>query len=227
MKKSISITILLSAILCSNLFSQNIGIDTTAVNLTISLPDTINLNDNYNHRITIENKSAASFTGTIWLITAVDTGGGIMENDSIGPIFVGNFNQNDTIGIPYNEVYNFGNNYKLGGNIVVVWPIMQGCSSCTTADSLYKNVFILTPTSINQNDNNFTYKIYPNPVKNELYIYNSSINNGFITILDVTGKTVKQTNLKSSVNLSFLPKGLYFIRIRDDKNEYIHKLIKE
>lgn len=228
MKKILIHTItLISVMLISfSSYSQSLGIDTAAPNL-ISLPDTINLNDNYNHSITVQNKSAIPFSGTIWLMAAVDTGTGIIGIDSVGFATVTNFGLNDTLSINYNETYGFANDYKLGGNIVVVWPIAANCPSCSTSDSLYQDVFILNPSTINEIKKN-AGKIYPNPTTGILNLqFENSITPLEINIYDLSGRRVFYSPYSPFIDISRLNKGVYVVRLLFKEEEIHFKLIKE
>ncbi len=78
-----------------------------------------------------------------------------------------------------------------------------------------------TITGINEiSSNNIT--VYPNPVKDKLYIYTE--NNKTLTIYNQLGQAVKNTTITSDViDVSDLNKGIYFIQLN---NNYI-KFIKE
>lgn len=217
---------LLSLMFCLSSKAQNIGIDTTAFNLN-SLPDTINLNDNYNHTITVQNKSAIPYTGNIKLYAAIDSAGTIISADSVGVVFVSNFGLNDTVSISYNENYTLLNDYKLGGNIVVVWPIAD---FATTADSLSKNVYIKNPISVSEtfliNDD---LLIYPNPVKNNLFIKNIHRKTDVkqVRIFDIHGKLVLKDHYSSPFNVELLGTGIYFLELEFiDHSKYQYKIIK-
>jgi hypothetical protein len=209
--------------------SQNLGIDTASMNLA-SLPDTINLNDNYNHTIGIRNYNSTPLTGTIYLVAGVDTSGtGILNSiDTVGSVAVINFGLNDTVGISYNENYNLINGYRLGGNIVVVWPV---AGSGSVVDSLFKNVYILNPLTTNESSwLKDQIIVYPNPANNFLFLKNNTSINTVkrVRILDINGKVIFTENFSSRINISQLTKGVYFLTLLLKNEEELHyKLIKE
>ncbi len=220
---------LCSFLISNSIFSQSLGIDSNATNLS-SLPDTITLNDNYTHTITIQNKSAIPFTGTIWLMAGVDTinTGTVVGIDSVGFANVVNFGLNDTVSITYNENYDLPNDYKLGDNIVVVWPIAANCSSCSTSDSLFQNVHILNPVSIDDIQQNNKLIVYPSPAKDFLQFKtdNSSLPKS-INIYDLTGKLVLNKPFTPILNIAELKQGVYLVRVVYKEEELHFKLIKE
>lgn len=77
---------------------------------------------------------------------------------------------------------------------------------------------------------NFELKLYPNPAKDQLNISAGAEINGY-EITDASGKTIQNINgLKGNqqkVNTSDLNKGVYFIKVKTDKGQQIHKFIKD
>lgn len=77
-----------------------------------------------------------------------------------------------------------------------------------------------------QRSNNF--KIFPNPVENNLNVYNSTGNKFDIVIYDLSGKIVISLNNISNnrINLSQLNKGVYILKTVDKYASETFKLIK-
>ncbi|MCF6183059.1 MAG: Ig-like domain-containing protein [Bacteroidales bacterium] len=70
--------------------------------------------------------------------------------------------------------------------------------------------------------------INPNPVNN--FITVSGINNGQITITDISGKQVLSQNIlsdKEKINIQNLPSGIYIIKIISDRQIATQKIIKK
>ncbi len=208
--------------------SQNLGIDTSLGPVFNFYPDTINLNDSFTHTIIVKNKSAVSLTGTIYLVAAVDTSGFFINSiDTVGTVSVTNFGLNDTVGITYTENYTFLNGYKIGGNIVVVWPIADFGS---TADTLFKNIFINYPLSIVNAIESKLPLFYPNPSKDYLF-FNLNHQESVIKrvrIVDVNGRLIYSEKYHSKIDVSHLSKGIYFLKLETKDEEELHyKFIKE
>ncbi len=74
-----------------------------------------------------------------------------------------------------------------------------------------------------------TINIYPNPAQSELFFQTNFDFNGDLTIYNMEGNPVIQSkgiNQDSSVNISFLPSGVYFIKlIQEGETIFIDKLI--
>lgn len=81
----------------------------------------------------------------------------------------------------------------------------------------------LEVSTFNQN----SVKLYPNPTTNIFKIEGITVKNVLIT--DFMGKTVfNTTSSNSSVNISSLQNGIYFVRVESENgNSITHKIIKE
>ena len=91
----------------------------------------------------------------------------------------------------------------------------------TSALSAYKNAavwkdFIIEDISAN-NINNYTYNstvnVYPNPTRGELRIDNGEMINGDVEILDVVGRVVFRSKQETTMDISHLSSGIYFLKI--------------
>ena len=64
------------------------------------------------------------------------------------------------------------------------------------------------------------YNIYPNPVRETLYIDSKMKGDCFIEIIDINGKTIITKLMKTisgEINLSSLSRGIYYVRITNDE----------
>jgi len=88
----------------------------------------------------------------------------------------------------------------------------------------YRSVITQTP-EMETND----VLVYPNPVKNTLFIKNQSSNNISCTIVSISGQKLMQFYIKGSdarISMENLPKGVYFLRINSESGTITKKLIK-
>lgn len=94
----------------------------------------------------------------------------------------------------------------------------------------------LTGNSILELQENNSPKLFPNPVNNQLTLKIGSPSGGSVEvrIQDVQGKTVYTQagsllpgNNQLSMELSFLPRGLYVCRINDGRSIEVHKFLKD
>ncbi len=94
----------------------------------------------------------------------------------------------------------------------------------TNADGdwlLYRTAFLSTP-SFHQN----SFIIYPNPVKENLTINNTSNQSVTATLYDVSGKLLQSHSLEanaSAINVKTLKAGLYFVVFESEAGERLSK----
>ena len=69
-------------------------------------------------------------------------------------------------------------------------------------------------------------KIYPNPVITDFSIETSE-KIVSVEMYDVLGRKVQQLQNTKTNNIAKFGKGIYFVKIKTEKNEYIEKLIKQ
>ena len=87
------------------------------------------------------------------------------------------------------------------------------------------------PNNINEVENS-GLKIYPNPVKNELFI-KTDLQIKKVEISDLTGHNVRilhatpSQNGVRTISISSLLKGIYFVKVYTDKGLEISKIVKE
>ncbi len=83
-----------------------------------------------------------------------------------------------------------------------------------------------TPSKAN---NNFL-KLYPVPVKDDLYFNSNLSENNVINIFSIDGRkimSVKQTNTENKINVSSLSEGIYILKLSGDNGTVMQKFIKE
>lgn len=102
-----------------------------------------------------------------------------------------------------------------GKNAVDVW-----CVTTTT---------VTTPEGIGYAEiEEGKFNIYPNPATSVVYVESSNSNNAQVSIIDLTGRCVKQvetTDNITAISTDDINKGVYFIMIQQDNNRIVEKLI--
>jgi hypothetical protein len=84
-----------------------------------------------------------------------------------------------------------------------------------------------------ENDNTLELKSYPNPVKEKLHLaFKNKVAADKISITSIFGQQVfnsedMRRNSKVELDLSFLPGGVYFLKIENGKGQKIFKFVKE
>jgi ligand-binding sensor domain-containing protein len=78
--------------------------------------------------------------------------------------------------------------------------------------------------------------IYPNPVKDNLFIKinDATLTDITISVVDVSGRSLIKRNFEhidldaeKTLDFSFMKSGLYFLEIRSEKNSRVYKIVKE
>ena len=112
---------------------------------------------------------------------------------------------------------------------VCVWELFPAGVFVDTTGS--PNVYFTTNCAVNipaEYTVNSTINIYPNPSDDIINIEIENINNSIIEIYNVNGKLVfsKAVNSKvEKIDVSELLRGIYFVKVRQDNNVRIEKLI--
>lgn len=128
------------------------------------------------------------------------------------------------LGVVYTIILQSDNTILLGGTFTNQYPHPAFLQYPYNGFTRLKGGLTLS-TSVDFEKNDL--KIYPNPVKNLFSITgNETINQ--IEIFDLLGKRVfikKET--QENINISFLPKGIYILKITGNKGVSSFKIIKE
>lgn len=104
------------------------------------------------------------------------------------------------------------------------WNVMLVSSNAGCSDTTYFSVNS-SMAAINSFENAF--RLYPNPVQNELNL--DGVAGAKVQILDLTGKILLTTNLineKSQLDLRALSPGIYVVLIQDASKTVIQQIIK-
>jgi hypothetical protein len=112
---------------------------------------------------------------------------------------------------------------KKNGDYYVIVSLL-GCSSKKS------NTINVVLSDIEYTDNNRLFKIYPNPVSDELVIEMSGKNEMLnFEIINSIGEVVSKGHLydKTIIQTSNFPQGLYLIRLDNGKTFEFRKIIKE
>jgi len=143
-----------------------------------------------------------------------------------------NFTNTSTNGVTY--AWNFGDGttstlqnpthtYVANGNYSVEL-IVYSADTCFT-DTEIQNINIGT-TGIDKATNNKKINIYPNPANSFIEI-KTDLDYSSVSIMDVTGKAIKQLDSQTKIDISDLTNGIYFIKITGKENTVIRKFVKE
>lgn len=127
-----------------------------------------------------------------------------------------------------------GNIYTTGYfNDIVDFDPGTGISNLTSNGGT--DIFIqkLGFTTVGIIENNFGNELllYPNPTRNVITISLSNLSAATITLTTIEGRVLQQlehvTDKNTTIDMSNLSNGLYFLRVTSSDNYIIYKVIKE
>lgn len=84
----------------------------------------------------------------------------------------------------------------------------------------------MIPASIDGIDSEDQCLVYPNPVKDMLYIKNG-VDVKFVEIFDMMGKRALSTPVKSAINVGSLQGGVYFVKLYGENDPIVQKMVKQ
>jgi hypothetical protein len=123
-------------------------------------------------------------------------------------------------GFPNFGLPNTGLQLRIGGNVVVVWPVaVNSANTVVAVDSLSFNLFIGdTANSVLYRTFQEKYIIYPNPASHYLYIQldENRPENGIesIEILGLDGRSERRfENQTEKIDLQGISKGLHLVKV--------------
>jgi len=94
-------------------------------------------------------------------------------------------------------------------------------------NKVYSYASPLSIKSINNEDN---FEIYPNPTTDAITIELDNSEKSTISIININGQemiTKQVTGNKTNINISALPKGIYLVKVANDKAVSVSKVVKE
>lgn len=172
------------------------------------------------------------------------------NNNAFIGIIAGNSFPNDSANTPAGDllggkVYGFDDEGldilqdmgQLAGAEGFTGPLPAGVYSIwlnQTGELNFSDLVLVTepsPLSTNEFDLKNTTNVFPNPASNNISISSANNTINSYTITDVSGRTViplKQvSSLNTSLDISALNSGLYFVNIETDKGSFSKKIIKK
>jgi hypothetical protein len=89
--------------------------------------------------------------------------------------------------------------------------------------------FSIIETNVNEHDLNPQFKVYPNPVRDKVYVTSESSGSVEFRLFNLNGQEVLHgtTSSESAINLSSLTEGVYFIHLQNEQATSIQRLIKQ
>ena len=195
----------------SNCTSNNLGFLFSSVPYNFGNPAPINNFAHFNYPNIITDTAN-------WTIIT----GSFIADSAYKYIIIGNFfdkSHTDTLGIN-------------GGNCLSSGTYYYIDDVCVSTDSSFCNPYIYNcETGISENNIQNNINIYPNPAQNYLYIqFNIPEKTGDIFFYNILGnlifsKKIDSNNNQYKIDLSYINKGLYFVKIQTNSFYQVKKLI--
>lgn len=113
-------------------------------------------------------------------------------------------------------------NFQLEEEEITIWV---GLENLNDSDCFDITDFEITTTMSVSSFENYT-KIWPNPVSDILYVENTKEPITGLTLYDLQGRIIKQTNAKE-LNVTELSSGVYFVEVKGSTSAYIKRVIVE
>ncbi len=87
----------------------------------------------------------------------------------------------------------------------------------------------LKMTDIKQLNQTSSLKLncYPNPASDKLYIPSGYSSDAIIAIYDLQGKMVVNQSISDQIDITYLPQGIYIVKLIDTGKVFVDKLVKE
>lgn len=198
-----------------------------AVDSMFGFPDTaICCTPQYNFTFNVKNNSSIAFNGVLNIRYRTNQ---MNMADTTGYAFTGNGVQDSisAFGTTTFTVAGFSFDstagFKMGGNVVVVWPVCESGFSVFVTDSFHINVFIESGAGIDElHLVNRKLEIFPIPANEKIFVRNPMPEKSieYVRIIDILGvERYSSKTLSSYINTSFLRQGVYFIEVKN-KNEF-------
>lgn len=149
----------------------------------------------------------------------------VVTHDSLMSIFISNHNYLETNGVYFRENLAWTNyNYNNSD--------LDYMSSWITNRLAYLDVKFTEdciPLSVDENSiNSKVLIIYPNPTTDLIYLESPQFNDFEATIYNNSGQIISRKRFSysnNSISLKNLTKGIYYIKLENDKDYEIHKII--
>jgi SprB repeat/Secretion system C-terminal sorting domain len=121
--------------------------------------------------------------------------------------------------MPYNYIWRDSQNKTIGSNSPIITELVKGIYTCEVSDANgCKSLFTVQIKQIiatKDIDNQLVVTIYPNPARDLIFI--KSEENLPLTLYSLTGKSLFVAQTNQSLDIAFLPQGVYFVQVKGQR----------
>ena len=209
--RSIVVAFLAGFVLTGNVKAQFFTLRVAAMPGYPVLPqDTAYGGPAYNFDIWLVNNTSTTINTPVSIMLGVDTATSVIAGNPVQ-----NLTPGDTLVIPVTGYVFTQPFYKIGNNIVVVWPVVNGLSVPT--DTLYNDVYFIPLMGLGSVDLlSHAFHLFPNPTNYDLHlVVNDFSAVEYVRIFDVEGRQVHHSDLPHDhrIPVSSLKPGVYFLEL--------------
>ena len=183
------------------------------IDSVVGIPDTIQNGQEVTFFLIVSMNSPLFYQGDIFV--ELEYNGGFYPVDSTN-VANASLSPSSPNTIQARHIFTTDNDLNIGDNVVVVWPrIGDGFNPPQTVVNPETVIItLIEPTSIDENNLPSQRRIvYPNPAQTTIHFMDEFLlETNEITIHDAFGRIVKKTSATSQIDVSDLPRGLYFVR---------------
>lgn len=177
--------------------------------------DTVCEHSTDSYYVYVKNTGQNPFSGTLYLNFAVDSTGNFSWNYPLPDVVQVSpaLAPGDSIPVVHNQTYDTSDAYRVGGNIVVIWP--SGQNVTVSDSSRLTHVQVEYCNTVEEKADEVHAKIYPNPVHDRVAveISGNKLKITAIGLYNCMGELLSVTYNSNNVLLGGYPEGIYFIRI--------------
>ena len=119
-------------------------------------------------------------------------------------------------------------NFIIGTNQISI--IVTDSNTCVARDTIV--ITIDDCSAIKENTNLNLAQIYPNPVKDRLFVEFNELGQDkmMLSIISIEGKLIsiqEITELRTTIDFSYLSKGIYLLKFTSNQQTEVYKVIHE
>lgn len=198
----------------------------------VNIPDSTNLGNTELFQFSLVNyDTSGTYTGSIQVYLSVDTTAGAVPGayDSIMNHYISVTGLSPALSAPDSFTVPINASFRQGINTVVIWPRSPASTpnAFMVHDSLFYDILVMGPAGINDRGEPKTL-IFPNPMREKLYVVNPKTEIEQVRIWDADGKMVLQEKFRGYLHVGQLTPGSYIIEFTDSKGKTSrYKAIKE
>jgi len=179
----------------------------------VGIPDTIQNGQEVTFFLIVSMNTPLFYQGDIFV--ELEYNGGFYPVDSTN-VANASLSPSSPNTIQARHIFTTDNDLNIGDNVVVVWPrIGDGVNPSQVVNNPETvTINLVEPTGIDENNLPTQRSMfYPNPAQTTIHLSDQLLfETNEITLFDAFGRIVKKTNPTSKIDVSDLPRGVYFVR---------------